>query len=71
MAAAVADAHALIWYAMGPGRRLGRAARRHFARAERGQAIVYVPAVVFVEIAEAMRRERFDTTAGFRDGRAR
>jgi len=65
MAAAVADAHALIWYAMGPGRRLGRAARRHFARAERGQAIVYVPAVVFVEIAEAMRRGALRYNGGF------
>ena len=65
MAAAVADAHALIWYAMGPGRRLGRAARRHFARAERGQAIVYVPAVVFVEIAEAMRMGALRYNGGF------
>jgi PIN domain nuclease of toxin-antitoxin system len=55
-AAAATDAHALIWYAMGPGRRLGRTARNHFARAERGQGIVYVPVVVLVEIAEAMRR---------------
>ena len=61
----MADAHALIWYAMGPGRRLGRAARRHFARAERGQAIVYVPAVVFVEIAEAMRRGALRYNGGF------
>ena len=64
-AAAVADAHALVWYAMGPGRRLGRAARRHFARAERGQAIVYVPAVVLVEIAEAMRRGALRYNGGF------
>jgi PIN domain nuclease of toxin-antitoxin system len=64
-AAAVTDAHALIWYAMGPGRRLGRAARRHFARAERGQAFVYVPALVLVEIAEATRRGALRYDGGF------
>jgi PIN domain nuclease of toxin-antitoxin system len=59
---AVTDSHALIWYAMGPGRRLGRAARALFARAERGQATIYVPTLVLVEIAEAIRRGalRFD-----------
>jgi PIN domain nuclease of toxin-antitoxin system len=53
---AVADAHALIWYAAGPGRRIGRAARAIFERADRGQATVYVPTLALVEIAEAVRR---------------
>ena len=53
---AVTDSHALIWYAMGPGRRLGRAARVLFARAERGEATIYVPTFVLVEVAEAIRR---------------
>ena len=59
---AVTDSHALIWYAMGPGRRLGRAARALFARAERGEATIYVPTFVLVEVAEAIRRGglRFD-----------
>ena len=64
-AAAVSDAHALIWYAWGPGRRLGRAARSHFARAERGHAIVYVPSLVLVEIAEATRRGAIRYNGGF------
>ena len=59
---AVTDSHALIWYAVGPGRRLGRAARALFARAERGEATIYVPAFVLVEVAEVSRRGglRFD-----------
>ena len=55
-AVAVTDAHALVWYALGPTRRLGRQARAMFARAERGDAAIYVPALVLVEIAEAFRR---------------
>jgi len=59
---AVTDSHALIWYAMGPGRRLGRAARALFTRAESGEATIYVPTLVLVEVAEAVRRGvvRFD-----------
>jgi PIN domain nuclease of toxin-antitoxin system len=56
MSIAVADSHALIWYAMGPTRRLGQRARALFERAERRQATIYVPVLVLVEIAEAMRR---------------
>lgn len=53
---AVTDSHALIWYAMGPGRKLGRNARALFARAARGEARIYVPALALVEVAEAVRR---------------
>ncbi len=62
---AVTDSHALIWYAMGPGRRLGRAARALFAKAERRQATIYVPALVLVEIAEALRRGVLRHDGGF------
>jgi PIN domain nuclease of toxin-antitoxin system len=62
---AVTDSHALIWYAMGPGRRLGRAARALFARAERGEATIYVPALVLVEVAEAIRRGALRLDGGF------
>lgn len=62
---AVTDAHALIWYAIGPGRKLGRAARALLARAERGQATIYVPALVLVEIAEAFRRGVLRHDGGF------
>ena len=62
---AVTDAHALIWYAMGPGRKLGRRARALFARAERGEATIYVPVLVLVEIAEAIRRGAIRYDGGF------
>jgi len=62
---AVTDSHALIWYAIGPGRRLGRAARALFARAERGEATIYVPTLVLVEIAEAIRRGAVRYHGGF------
>lgn len=62
---AVTDSHALIWYAMGPGRRLGRAARAVFGRAERGEATIYVPTLVLVEVAEAVRRGALRFDGGF------
>lgn len=65
MSLAVTDSHALIWYAMGSERRLGRAARAMFARAERGQATIYVPVLVLVEIAEAAHRGVIRCDAGF------
>jgi PIN domain nuclease of toxin-antitoxin system len=66
MSVAVTDAHALIWYAMGPTRRLGRRARGVFERAERRLATIYVPVLVLVEISEAVRRGSVRCDAGFR-----
>ena len=65
MNVAVTDTHALIWYAAGPQRRLGRRARAVFDRAERGQAVIYIPALVLVELAEAMRRGIVRSDDGF------
>jgi PIN domain nuclease of toxin-antitoxin system len=62
---AVTGSHALIWYSTGPGRRLGRAARALFARAERGEATIYVPTFVLVEVAEASRRGGLRLDGGF------
>jgi PIN domain nuclease of toxin-antitoxin system len=61
---AATDTHALVWYALDRPRKLGRAARRIFERTDRGQATIYVPVLVLVEIAEAARRGvvRFDDT---------
>jgi PIN domain nuclease of toxin-antitoxin system len=67
-ALAVTDTHALVWYALGRHRKLGRQAKDLFQRAERGRATIYVPVLVLVEIAEASRRGviRFeDTFAGW------
>jgi PIN domain nuclease of toxin-antitoxin system len=66
MIAAVTDTHALIWYAMGPGRRLGRQARARFARAESRQALIYVPVIVLVEVAEAIHRGVVRCDRGYR-----
>ena len=61
----VTDTHALIWYAMGPPRRLGRRARALFERAERRQATIYVPVLVLVEVSEAIRRGTLRCEPGF------
>ena len=50
MSVAVTDTHALIWYAVGPSRRLGRQARALFDRAERGQATIFVPVLVTSDV---------------------
>lgn len=65
MSVAVTDSQALIWYAMGPARKLGRKARTLFERAERRQAVIYVPVVVLVEVAEAIRRGSVRCEPGF------
>ena len=65
MTVVVTDTHALIWYATGPQRKLGRRARAVFERAERGEAIVHIPALVLVELAEAMRRGVVRADGGF------
>jgi PIN domain nuclease of toxin-antitoxin system len=62
---AVTDTHALIWYAIGPSRRLGRQARALFDRAERGQATIFVPVLVLVEMSEAIRRGSVRCDPGF------
>jgi PIN domain nuclease of toxin-antitoxin system len=61
---AVTDTHALIWYATGQKRRLGRDGRRFFDRAEAGEAAIYVPTIALVEACELAHRGRieFDTT---------
>lgn len=53
---AVTDSHALVWYATGHSRRLGRNARRLFGRVDAGRASVYVPTLVLVEVLEAAHR---------------
>lgn len=65
MSVAVTDTRALIWYAVGPSRRLGREARVLFERAERGQATIFVPVLVLVEMSEAIRRGTVRCEPGF------
>jgi PIN domain nuclease of toxin-antitoxin system len=62
---AVTDTHALIWYATGLHRRLGRAAKRFFDRADSGRAAIYVPTIVLVEIAELTSAGRIELPGSF------
>jgi PIN domain nuclease of toxin-antitoxin system len=64
---AVTDTHALIWYATGIHRKLGRAARRFFDRADTGRAAVYVPTIVLVEVAELAAAGRVTLTVSFQE----
>jgi PIN domain nuclease of toxin-antitoxin system len=58
-AAAVTDTHALIFHAAGGGV-LGAKARVHFAAAEAGKGIVYVPAAVIWEVGLLARAVRIN-----------
>ena len=57
--AAVTDTHALIFHAAGGGR-LGPRARAHFAAAETGHSLVYVPAAVIWETSLLARAVRIN-----------
>jgi PIN domain nuclease of toxin-antitoxin system len=57
--AAVADTHALIFHAAGSGR-LGPHAAKHFAAAERRDALVYVPVAVIWEVSLLARAVRIN-----------
>lgn len=65
MSLAVADTHAIIWFAAGPQRKLGREARRLLSRCESGTAMVYVPTIALLEISEAMRRGKIRPQGSF------
>jgi len=54
LAAAVTDTHALLYHAAG-GARLGPRAARHLAACERREAIVWIPAIVMVEVSVLTR----------------
>jgi PIN domain nuclease of toxin-antitoxin system len=53
---AVTDTHALIWAVLGQHKRLGKRARRVFERADSGEAAIYIPTHVLVELGEACGR---------------
>jgi PIN domain nuclease of toxin-antitoxin system len=57
--AAVTDTHALVFHAAGGGK-LGPRAAAIFARCERREAIIYVPAVVMWECSLLARVSRID-----------
>jgi PIN domain nuclease of toxin-antitoxin system len=55
---AVADTHALIWYADGRWHKLGREARRAFEQVNEGDGAIFVPTLAMVELGEAVRRRQ-------------
>ncbi len=56
---AVLDTHTLLWWLAGRMRSLGRSARRFVESVDNGDAVAHVPAVVLVELSEAMQRGVF------------
>lgn len=61
---AVVDTHGLVWYALERWKKLGKAARRVLSAAEQGDAVVYVPTIVLVEIGELERLGRIRLRGG-------
>ena len=55
----MADTHGLVFHAAGGGR-LGPKAQAHFAAAEAGRAIVYIPAAVIWEVGLLARAVRIN-----------
>lgn len=62
---AVTDTHALIWYGLGRSKKLGRRSRSLFERADAGEAALYIPTIVLVEVGEALWRGRISLEGGF------
>ena len=62
MALYVTDTHPLIWYVTGAHSKLSRVALRTFERADRGEALIYVPAMALWEagILGRIGRVRFN-----------
>ena len=53
---AVLDTHALIWFALGRRKRLGKRALAFLERVDAGQAAAWVPSIALVEVLEAAHR---------------
>ncbi len=62
---AVSDTHALVWYATGQFRRLGREALRTFERADAGQGAIYIPTISLAEVSELSHRGKIDLGTTF------
>lgn len=65
----VTDTHPLVWYSTGKHKHLSRKVLTAFQKAETAQTLIYIPAVVFWEIAllenlgKIKLNERFDRWA--------
>ena len=58
------DTHGLVWYALERWKKLGKAARRLLSAADQGEAVVYIPTIVLVEIGELERLGRIRIRGG-------
>jgi predicted nucleic acid-binding protein len=54
----IADTNALIWYLTG-STRLGERAKEVFTAAERGETLIYIPAIAIAELYYADKKWRF------------
>jgi PIN domain nuclease of toxin-antitoxin system len=67
----VTDTHPLVWYSTGKHSQLSRKVLSAFQKAESAETLIYVPAVVFWEIAlleslgKIKLKERFDCWADY------
>ena len=57
MSVYVTDIHSLIYYVTGLNAKLSRRALRAFQQAERGEAYIYVPAVILWEISRLEKED--------------
>lgn len=62
---AVADTHALIWFAGDRWNRLGREARRVFEQVLEGDGAIFVPTISLVELSEAVHAGDVSLAGGF------
>ena len=64
MAVYVTDTHPLIWFASGKHRKLSASALRAFERANRGEALIWVPPMALLEVGmlEKAGRVRFNSS---------
>lgn len=62
---AVADTHALIWFAGSRWNKLGRRARAVFERVLQGDGAIFVPALALVELSEAVHAGEIKLSGGF------
>lgn len=65
MSVYVTDTHPLVWYTLGKQANLSQKARAAFQAADEGQSFIYIPAVVFWEVALLERNSKINLSGGF------
>ena len=67
MALYVTDTHPLVWYLEGRHQKLSKRALRIFEDATRGRSVVYIPAIVLLEMTYLVRLGRTSWREPFED----